>query len=160
MVDLDKALSRMNKYAKSLSRDNFKPYEGEEVIMCGKIKDKIKPHQPTPYKEGCSQQREYEELTLYGDKHKFPAITTYCDYVDKKGKFVEKYLLRVKWISWEECWFSLCEKEQSPLERFKELYECKFDPVIDEDIAREFNKRQKEREDEYERKAVFKGIYL
>lgn len=60
----------------------------------------LKPHQPTPYKKGCSQQREYDELTIYGSKYRFPAITTFCDYVDKKGKFVERYLLRVKWISW------------------------------------------------------------
>lgn len=154
-LDLDKALQRLQKYANSVSKERFKPYEGEETIMCGKtFIPPLKPYQPTPYKKGCSQQREYDELTVYGDKHRLPAITTYCDYVDKKGKFVEKYLLRVKWISWDEYWFGLCEKEPLPLERFKELYESKFDPVIDEDIAKEFNKRQKKREDDYELKSM------
>ena len=120
----------------------------------------LKPHQPTPYKKGCSQQREYDELTVYGDKYRFPAITTFCDYVDKKGNLVERYLLRVKWISWEEYWSGLDKREGLSHGRFKELYECKFNPVIDEDIAKGFDKRQKEREDKYELKAMFRGIYL
>ena len=70
----------------------------------------LKPHQPTPYKKGCSQQREYDELTVYGDRYRSPAITTFCDYVDKKGNLVERYLLRVKWISWEEYFERLEER--------------------------------------------------
>lgn len=109
------------------------------------MKNKIKPHQPTSYKKGCSQQREYDELTVYGDKYRFPAITTFCDYVDKNGNLVERYLLRVKWISWEEVKTKV----------FEELANLKMDSDVDESVAKGFNVRQKVRDEFYEKNSKF-----
>ena len=67
-----------------------------------KQRNRIKPYKTTPYKEGCSDQVEYETYDVYGDKYKFYVITTRCDYTDKKGKRHIGYVLRVKWIEdWE-----------------------------------------------------------
>ena len=66
--------------------------------------NKGKPYKTTPYRKGCYGQAEYETLDVYGSNspHKYYAITTRCDYFDKKGSFHEGYVLRVKWVSLEE----------------------------------------------------------
>lgn len=76
---------------------------------------KTKPYKTTPYKEGCSKQVEYETLDVYGSNspHKYYASTTRCDYFDKKGNFHEGYVLRVKWVSLEEFFCEVIDREKS-----------------------------------------------
>lgn len=67
-------------------------------------KQQNKPYKTTPYKDGCTNQVEYDTLDIYGSDsvHKFYAVTTRCDYVDKKGCEHIGHVLRVKWIEdWE-----------------------------------------------------------
>ena len=67
-------------------------------------KQQSKVYKTTPYKDGCTNQVEYDTLDIYGSGsvHKFYAVTTRCNYVDKKGCQHTGHVLRVKWIEdWE-----------------------------------------------------------
>ena len=63
-------------------------------------KQQSKPYKTTPYKDGCTNQVEYDTLDIYGSGsvRKFYAVATRCDYVDKKGIEHIGHVLRVKWI--------------------------------------------------------------
>ena len=64
----------------------------------------MKPYKTIPYRKGCSNQVEYNTYDEYGSGsiYKYYAITTRCDYTDKKGVRVTGYVLRVKWIDKSE----------------------------------------------------------
>jgi hypothetical protein len=59
------------------------------------LKD-ITPYKPIPYRDGCKNQRTYDEP--FEDSVGNKAIVTRVDYIDKKGKQITGYLLRIKWI--------------------------------------------------------------
>ncbi len=54
-----------------------------------------KAHKPTPYREGCKVLKEYEKPFIA--QGGFTGTATYVDFLDKKGKLVEEYFLRIKW---------------------------------------------------------------
>ena len=57
--------------------------------------DPIKPYKTMPYRKGCHSQVEYKEP--FEDKVGNKATITYCDFINNKGKQVERYVLFIKW---------------------------------------------------------------
>lgn len=62
-----------------------------------KLNSRPKPtvYHTTPYRDGCTNQREYTET--YKDQSGNKGIKTLCDYTNAKGKEVLGYFLRIKW---------------------------------------------------------------
>lgn len=59
------------------------------------LKKPVKPHIPTPYKDGNVIVNKYVEETVV--RGGFVADVTYIDYKDKKSRLNERFVMFVKW---------------------------------------------------------------
>jgi hypothetical protein len=53
-------------------------------------------YKPLPFREGNTIKRVYKELFIARGRYK--ALVTYADYLDKKNKLVEGFILYIKWL--------------------------------------------------------------
>lgn len=92
-----------------------------------KKEKKLKPYFITPHKEGNKLVDTYEED--YQDRNGNKAIITKCNYIDKKGKLIKGYTLRIKWLE-EKSEFTK-ERKQKFIESFHKVEESLYSIYYD-----------------------------